>query len=136
MTFRVRHPSLTAEQISLRLGMQPDHSLTVGQPRATPKGAKLEGANRDTHWSCVLNADGARDSAVRFESFLAKTFEMLKKHQAFLGEVSRTGGRASLFIGLFLDANSGFSLEPTLSRHAAELPIALDFDVYPPDVAV
>jgi hypothetical protein len=108
----------------------------VDEPRTTPQGAVLDGVNRDTAWSYRLNADGTRDSAVPIERYLVETLERMREHQAFLGEVSRTGGRASLFIGLFMDGNTGFTLEPSLSRLAAELEVALDFDVYPPDTAV
>jgi hypothetical protein len=70
------------------------------------------------------------------ERYLLDTLEHLREHQEFLRTVSGTGGRASLFIGVFMQGNTGFSLDPTLSKLAAELGIALDFDVYPPDIAV
>jgi hypothetical protein len=68
---------------------------------------------------------------------LAKQVEavlvLLKPHRAMLRKLSSTGGTISFFIGWFCDENTGETFGRQLLDAMADLRIALDLNIYPPD---
>jgi hypothetical protein len=58
---------------------------------------------------------------------------LLQPHRRTLRRFSSSGGRISLFVGWFLDADIREVLEHRLLDQAADLRVAIDLDVYVPD---
>lgn len=56
---------------------------------------------------------------------------LLKKRT--LHEFRRSGGQLEYFVSLFLQGNSGFVLDTTLTDEISKLGIKLSFDIYPPE---
>jgi hypothetical protein len=95
----VRHPTIDPAAITAALGLEPEFSHRVGEPRRTPKGTPLEGNYRDTRWRFSTRSE------VRAQWFVRDvlTFvDRLAPHRDFLHALRTTGGTACLMIQ-FLD---------------------------------
>lgn len=121
------HPTLPAAELDSALPFKVSHEGTVGEPRHTPKGQALPGAFKETFWRCSL----ATPADAELERFIAGIAEQLAPS---LPHLLTGGGKARLFIGLFLEQeNIGLELSPELLSRCGALGISLGFDIYGPD---
>jgi len=130
VTLRISHPSLRPEQITATLGVEPDRSWTVGQPRKTPKGSPLPGEYKNCYWSHSFPtpSDG------ELEAFVLGVLNSLSTHADTFRGVADTGGQVELFIGLFMEAsNVELYFNTGLHAKCAELGVCLYLDIYDPD---
>ena len=107
--------------------MEPEHQGTAGELRRTPKGRALPGTYKVSFWrrSFLTPNDG------ELERFIAGIVEQVAPA---LPGVLVGGGKARLFIGLFLEQeNIGLELSPELLSRCGQLGISLGFDIYGPD---
>jgi hypothetical protein len=129
-SLRLRHPRLTADEITAAVAMAPKRSWTIGEPRSTPKGTPLEGIHTSTYWTSRL----AQEEGIRGAEFvhaLGAALGSIEEHSAFFHSAVAEGGSANLFIGLFGSGNFGFSLPPDLLGRLAALGVGLEVDIYP-----
>lgn len=54
----------------------------------------------------------------------------LSDKECFLRDISKTGGRASFLVGIYLDGNAGIELSPELIGNLERLSVGLEFDIY------
>ncbi|TCZ80382.1 DUF4279 domain-containing protein [Lysobacter sp. N42] len=127
VSLALTHPTLSAAELGTVLPVQPDHQGTVGEPRKTPKGGPLPGTYRESFWRHSF--DTPQDANV--EEFIAGLAETLSPS---LPRLLSGGGKARLFIGLFLQQeNIGLELSPELMSRCGAVGISLGFDIYGPD---
>ena len=133
VSLAVTHPSLPAERISDALGLMPAYSGSVGAERLTPKNSPLPGLNKESFWRHYFAVPSDDD----LEQFLDLTVAQLEAAPSFFKDLIATGGRARLFIGLFLEHdNIGIEISHNLQTRCSQLGISLGFDIYGPDKPV
>ena len=67
------------------------------------------------------------------ESFLTAVSDRLCPHRDFLSHLSEDGGKAELFIGLFIDRNTHIEWTPDLLEPLVSSEMGVSLDIYPPD---
>jgi len=132
ISLRIRHPSIAPGEISRTLGIEPQHTWTVGESRRGPAGEPLEGTYRESFWMARL-MDGPQLSSeqVSVESALLRTLAQLRRSMPFLAHLNAEGGVAELYISIF--AREPFRLE-LLSESLAllgRLGLAIALEVQP-----
>jgi hypothetical protein len=127
VSLALTHPALSAAELGTILPVQPDHRGTVGEPRRTPKGGPLPGTYKESFWHHSFGTAGHAN----IEEFIVGLVEELAPS---LPRLLSGGGKARLFIGLFLQQeNIGLELSPELMSRCGALGISLGFDIYGPD---
>jgi hypothetical protein len=129
ISLRIFHPTADPAAFTEALGIQPGRSWLVSAPRTTPRGTPLKGLNAKSYWTARL-ADGASIDAPLADA-VHDVLDRLRGRKGFFRDVVKSGGRAELFIGWFLDENSGDLFDHQLLARLAALKIDLSFDVYP-----
>ena len=132
ISLRIRHPSIAPGEISRTLGIEPQHTWTVGESRRGPAGEPLEGTYRESFWMARL-MDGPQLSSeqVSVESALLRTLAQLRRSMPFLAHLNAEGGVAELYISIF--AREPFRLELLLESLAllGRLGLAIAREVQP-----
>lgn len=126
VSLRVFHPTSSAETVSASLGLVPEFSWSVGQPRATPKGRRLEGIYKDTY--CCFTMLPKQQG--NFLEALRGLFKALELHGSYLRATREQGGRAELFIGVFSNTTVGFTLGSSDMSVLQDLALDLSIEVY------
>jgi hypothetical protein len=70
---------------------------------------------------------------VELAAFLETITARLQKHAPFFETLQASNGRAEIFVGWFINCNTGEVLPHALLRSMADLGLDLSLDVYPPD---
>lgn len=129
LTFRVFHPTARAEDIARKFDLKSKHLRTVGAPRVSPTGQRLDGVYPRTAVSFDLTE---YESEACLEDALSRALdEKLADKAPVISELIATGGHAEFFIGVFLDGNQGLMIDPDLMSRLAAAGITLALDLYP-----
>lgn len=125
VSLRITHPTYTHQKISHSLGMKPEFAHTVGTPRMTPKGQPLSGIHRETYCSFSL----AEKQNGYFVDGVKRLLSILNLNKEHLHEIRNTGGRAELYIGVFVENYSGFtfSVEDMSAFVSLHLDVAVEY---------
>jgi Domain of unknown function (DUF4279) len=132
VSLRLRHPSIDPSRITQTLGIAPQHTWKVGEPRRDPTGGALGGVYRESYWMGRL-MDEPQLSSARWsvESVLLEKLSHLRRSHDFLEQLHADGGVAELHVSLY--ARESFRLE--LSEEAlgllGRLGLAVALDVHP-----
>jgi hypothetical protein len=103
VSLRIRHPTADPDRIGEEIEWIPQVRRKVGDPRMTPKGNPLPGANSETFWYADLPVkDG--DSLVKV---IAAANLRLMSHRTYLDQLVLSGGSIEYFVGWFVDGNAG-----------------------------
>lgn len=94
VSLQVWHPSDTPKYIASSIGLTPNRSWEVGEPRCTPKGLPLTGTYCESY--CVFDLGGGDDG--RLADFLDDILATLEQAAPFISELRRTGGKVSFFV--------------------------------------
>jgi hypothetical protein len=121
VSFRVFHPTINPEKISIQLALQPKISWCVGDVRKTPKGVCLGSKYESSYWCYEI--DNRND--ISLIEILQGFTQRLECHQDFLANLRSTGGRLEYFVGWFNEINSGEVFDYTLLSKIANLQIDL-----------
>jgi hypothetical protein len=130
ISLRVRHPWVAPEKITEALGIEPKRSWKAGEPRQTPTGKLLIGANRETYWTAEITA-GRWPTDIN--DAIHDTLRSLARFRSFLHHIRAEGGKVERFVGWFFENQSGDVLTHQCLALAGDLQIDLSFDVYPPE---
>jgi Domain of unknown function (DUF4279) len=110
VSLRIRHPTIDPATITGRLGVEPQHTWSAGQPRCDPGGAELGGAYRDSYWMGRLMAEPQLSSdGVSVEAAILRILNNLRRAQSFLAQLNAEGGVAELLVSLY--AREDFRLD-------------------------
>src|SRR5579863_3128151 len=125
--FRIRHPSIDPDELTKRLRMKPHRSWKVGELRILPNGRVLKTRNRDSFWSCSEDYEG---TVRTFFGKVDRLANRLKRHKAFLHQISAESGKCEIYIQLHGDKNIGDTLPPKTLALLADLNIFLSVEVF------
>lgn len=126
ISLRLEHPTYRHEAIAQSMGLEPVFAHSVGEPRATPKGRALEGVNKKTYCCFDLLAKQPGD----FTDGIKQVIQPLGTHKSYLQKLVHEGGRAELFVGVFAEETTGFTLGIKDMSTLADLSLALAVEVY------
>jgi hypothetical protein len=126
VSFRISHPVIDPDEISMQLALQPKTSWKAGDVRKTPKGTLLEGRYELSYWTYPVSCQSSQSLTNLLEDFTIA----LEPHRDFLVNLNATGGRLEYFVGWFSGRNSGAVFESALLSKIASLQIDLALDVY------
>ena len=132
VSLRLRHPAIDPSRITQTLGIEPQHTWKVGDPRRDPAGGVLEGVYRESYWMGRLMDEPQLSSArLSVESVLLQKLAQLRRSHDFLEQLHAEGGVAELHISLY--AREDFRLE--LSEQSlgllGRLGLSVALDVHP-----
>jgi hypothetical protein len=125
----VIHPTMTPDEITAALGLQPRTTHQVGHPRKTPKGTPLEGRYADTRWRHSVRYE------LRGQWFgdkITTLVECLMPHKTFFHHLRATGGTAEIFVQFLGDGYFGDNVP--LETLARMVELQLDFGIESFDV--
>jgi hypothetical protein len=129
---RIWHSTIDPELITKNLGIQPNVSAKVGQPRTTPKGNRLDGTYAESYWSGIpfdrMEYCSVDDLA---EDAISDVIGYLEPHAKFLNRLHADGGRLLLEICSYGSRNYAFEFSPELLKRISSIGISLVHDVYP-----
>jgi hypothetical protein len=131
ISLRVRHPSMDPAEITSVLRFAPSRSWRAHERRSTPSGESLEGVSSETYWTArVMAAEWpGKDLAVA----IAEVLDQLESSRGFLAKIRSERGTVELFVGWFLNGQTGEAFDYELLARLADFKISLSLDVYPPD---
>lgn len=133
VAFRIFHPKYAADKICQAIGLEPYRKWTVGQPRTTLKGQRLNGNHRNTF--CIFHLTSPK--AMEVEEYIELWLKHLTPHRGYLDTLCATGGRLEIYISFFFNKNIGMTLDWKLLSKLAKQRICVEFDLFPkPDVDV
>lgn len=138
VSVRLRHDTLNLSEISESIStffpqIVSKKLVNVGEQRTTSKGEKLEGAYHDSVFSFSFSEEATSSDSRDLEAVISDILTKLENCKDVLNEFSDDGGSIELFVGLFIDANSGISLSRDLIKNLANMNIEIGFDIYPAD---
>jgi hypothetical protein len=126
ISLRIWHPTYTSESIIEAIGLRTRFAHSVGRPRVTPTGASLEGIYGETYCTFRLKekidgyfVDGIRDLT-----------PVLEKFRIYFKEIRDSGGRAEVYIGVFVEGMSGFTLEANDMLRLTNMSLDLSVEYY------
>jgi hypothetical protein len=127
ISLRVWHPTERHQVIVQALGLKAEFAHTAGEPRTNPIGDRLEGVNKSTYCCFVLVAKQPGDFTEGIELLLP----LLAPHRDYLRKLTYEGGRAELFVGVFVEGKStGFTLGVSEMSVLADLSLELSVEFY------
>ena len=127
-SLQVTHPSIDPEMICSELGLDPEVSWKAGARRKNPKGKLLTGNRKETY--CCFDLHLPNKNTEEFENAIKYWNRKFAKHKIFLNRIRSEGGTVDYFVGLFVDRNSGVTLDHSLLFELVNLGIGVSFDVY------
>ena len=128
LSFRIFHPTARAEDIAAKVGLKSKRAHSVGAPRETPKGKRLEGVYSRT---CVSFDVKNHEGEVLEDAIRRALEEELNSKIPYLSELVATGGELEFFVGIFLNGNEGLQIDAKLVSSLASAGIGLSLDMYP-----
>ncbi len=121
VSLRIWHPEIGPEEVSDGLGLSPTTSWKSG----TRVNDRLR---ESTYWTTRL----PHLEEVTLARFLVSVVDELIAHASFLERLVGTGGRCELFVGLFLQKNTGEVLPSEVLRGLGVANVDLALDIYCP----
>jgi hypothetical protein len=125
LSFRVWHPAMSPEEISVGLRSKPNISWCVGEPRRTPKGAALPGVYDETYWVADVSEP---PTPVILAMAIAEMLSDLETKASFLQRVAETQGTAEVLV--IWSGSGGLTLPAGLLQRMSALNINLSIDIY------
>ena len=126
VALRLRHPSMTAAEITGGVGVAPATAWSVGDQRVSPRRDLLGGTRSDTYWCAYLY----ETSDLELSEALAENLDYLDDVASFMEEFTASGGVAEYFVALFVKGNGGAVIDHSVLQRMAAKKIALALDLY------
>lgn len=126
VSLRIWHPTTAAETLTKMLDLKSSVVNSVGSARATPRGNLLGGVYKDTYCSfrMIEKAPGS------FTDALATLFVQLKTNEQNFSKILTEGGRSEIYVGVFAESSTGFTVSMDHMRTLADLSLDLSVEVY------
>ncbi|URL59854.1 DUF4279 domain-containing protein [Luteibacter flocculans] len=129
VSLRIFSQDLTAADIVASLSLTPARQWTKGEIRTAPSGRVLDGVWENTYVTFRL-MDRQR---IGLADALSSCVRQLNHLASALGKLRQSGAKTELFVGWFLDKDSGDALPSNLLAALSNLGLDLSLDVYTAD---
>jgi hypothetical protein len=138
MSLRIRHPHIEPAEITRNLGVEPQHSWRVGDPRRDAAGSEVGGQYRETYWmGRLMPQPELASDHVSVEGEILRILAQLRRSFVFLEALKAEGGVAELQVSIF--ARGEFRLEflpePLSMLGRLGLTVALEIRPHPSGLA-
>jgi hypothetical protein len=118
---------MPAQELIEAIGLDSQFAYSVGARRVNPVRELLDGVYRASYCSFDLEVKASGD----FTEALAPLLSQLEGNQSIFRQIALTGGRSELYVGVFVEGDSGFTLAIDDMRRLADLSLELSVEVYP-----
>jgi hypothetical protein len=126
-SLHVRHPSITPDEITAVLSLEPKGIKRKGEQRQSPTGNPLAGCNPENHWRAELTPSPGQDVS---EFLLGFIDEMSSESIQLTTQIESSGGSVMVFIGLFAKSCCDFEVPAATLRRLGNAGIAVRLDYY------
>lgn len=126
VSLRIEHPTIRYEAIEQALALKATFGYSVGEPRRTPKGGLLEGVNKKTY--CYF--DLLPKQVGNLTDGLEQLMPRINAHTCYFQKLAEGGGIAELFVGVFTEESTGFTLSVHEMAMLAASALQLSIEVY------
>jgi len=132
VSLSITHPSITPDEITAALKIEPSRFHIKGEQRFTPKGKPLEGKYQENFWRFTPHEEyRVSASDIYLEDYLLSLNKEYASHKDYFSKLVTTGGYIEYCVGwLEGDHNLMATLSPELLRSTGELHIAIGIDAY------
>ena len=134
ITLGFKHPksNLQKEYGALKtiLGVYIGELKEVGAPRLDPKGNALPGVYLESRFGLSLSDKWQKNNYQPLEDALGNFLDTINPLAEILQNVTRTGGKLDLFIGIKIEFNGGIAFSPSLLKRMVDFNIELGLDIY------
>jgi hypothetical protein len=120
----IKHPTITALEITTALCLEAHSAQNVGDERKTPKGTPLQGRYRDTRWRHSIRYQIADQW---FAEKVTDFIQTLTPHREFLHRLRASGGEAQIVVQFLGDGYLGDNIPTDTLAKMVEL--KLDFGI-------
>lgn len=128
VSLRFFHPSASADVIQKQIGLEPRFSRSAGDPRPA-----REGEEKQFYECTYVSMPLVRKVNVELDEEIARWCDFLLPKAEFIGSILDTGGRAELYISVFIEGLGGFELDREVLSKVQGLGLGLAVEIYPPD---
>ena len=97
---RVRHPSLDPADITLALGLDPEHHWKAGDARPAAGDTFATGRYAESYWFGRVQVPSQLEGPQSLEGMLVLAAALLKSRKLLWKRISEEGGRAELLVSL------------------------------------
>jgi hypothetical protein len=142
IALRIRHPSIDPQEVTRRLGIDPQHAWRAGEPRPVDDDDAGSALHRETYWVGLLPPplngpspwsqrveESLRLSAALPQASLYFTLLNMKRSAGFWREFSDQGGTVECLIQVHKAERFRLDLSQALLLALVELRITLSIDV-------
>lgn len=126
ISLRIWHPAASAVFIADAIGIPAQTMHSVGLPRLTRDGKRLEGTYKETVCSFIL----CRKTIGDFTNALQDFQGFLVSKQVFFEKMKREDARMDLYIAVFVNKSAGFVLKSSLASAICGLGIDLSVEYF------
>lgn len=127
LSFRVFHPTFSADDICHKLKYKAYRKWTVGENKISIKGKPLAGIYNNTY--CLFYFKCHNPTSL--EHWIEEALRKLRKHRAYLKTLTETKGHLELFVTAYFDQNSGMIFDWRLLSQLSDLNITVILDLFP-----
>lgn len=125
ISLKIWHPEKSWKEISDSLKMEAVHKWNANE-EVRHEGAGLKQIRKKTY--CVFLLLDEKKCYV--DDVLEKALENLNEQRENFHDIVSSGGRLELFIGVFVDKNTGYTLEQKVFLMLVDLKLQISFDLY------
>jgi len=132
ISLRIRHPTIDPAMITTTLGIQPQHTWRVGQPRCDPAGAEVGGVHHDSYWmGRLMDEPQLSSDRVSVERVILTTLSQLRRSQSFLEQMNAEGAVAALLVSLYAREDFRLEFPSDCLTLLGRMHLAVAFEVHP-----
>ncbi len=112
-SLHIQHASISPEQVTFALAIDPGSVKRRGEQRKTPDGKPLSGMYAENHWGADISIIHGHDVSEFLKDFVdrqkSSTIDLMR-------QIDDTGGSVSIFIGLFAKRCCDFEIPAATLR--------------------
>lgn len=124
VSLRFRHPDIDPQIICDTLKLSTKSRWKAGEPKMTPKGALLQGHNKESY--CAFRVAHAYETDA--SEIIVHMNQRLRHHADFLTQIRSTGGRIEYYVSWYCKGNCGDTFGVVLLHELAALGIDLTIE--------
>lgn len=128
-SLHVQHPTVEPDQMTDGLKLSPKSVKRRGERRRRPDGELLLGTWDENQWRTDLEIVAGHDVSEFLNGFLGA---QVSHATSFLRHIDDTGGRVTVFIGMFADGLCDFEIPAKILRQLGNAGVSVRLDYYGP----
>lgn len=128
LTFHVFHPAISAAEIVKAFNLPIRFSQSVGEPRKTKTGKKLDGIYKCTNVSFCLHDNPLKFDDVSIGNLISDCLENFDTN--YIDQLTASGGGCDFLVGIFSNGSVMFELDYKVLGLLSSSRISMKYDFY------